>query len=1191
MTPESIYTGITKLEYRVTELLSEWLERMLPALGEDWWNEAVIDNLSYYQQQHVTEAGITKLSELDLAALLRIADRNWFSLTRHGVYLTQSERFAFKDMYGVRNNWAHCPAVLPPKEKILDDIRKIRAFATALDSPRELFTEIDKLTNSIESSRIENISTTIDSNVPFTKPSAPTAIDVQSIVRLVKNPDSKGVVMAVSSMVGGTKYTIFIDGSLKTFYQDQIELVPDGKQLSVLSLQDIVCRLTAYQLSKPSSSNLYSLNAARIDFVPYQFRPALKIIRSDVPRLLIADSVGVGKTIEAGLILKELQAMQSLDNYLIICPKPLVAERKWELEMRRFGENFTPISGTDLPIILRDCSNNGEWPEKYSRAIIPYSILDKDHLSLGGRTSNGELGIEALDPPPHFDLLIVDEAHHIRNSDTVAYKAVRYFADNSDAVVFLTATPVQMGNRDLYTLLNLLRPDLIIDRETFMTMAEPNCYINRAVHLLRSAVPDCCSEALNEFEAIKETLWGENVTSKYPVFKEIEDTLKQGSLGRKERVNLISEIEELNSFSQIINRTRRKDIGNFCIRRSETVSVYFTDEQQELYDKLIDFISDILSLKHDSRLIRFMTTTLRRQAASSIFGLAPALRSMISNKLSDFYDDIDFTAADISGEKIDFSSFRKRGEELIRLAESISTIDPKFEKLLEVVNTKNKSENNKIMIFSSFRHTLSYIKRNLQESDFRVGEINGSVGDAERMEIRNRFALPKTDPQALDIVLFTEVGSEGLDYQFCDMMINYDLPWNPMRIEQRIGRIDRRGQKSEFVTICNLITEDTIDADIFHRCLERIGVFEESIGDCDEILGDVSFDFQATLMDPDLSESERRKKIEQIADNEVRKVQALKNMETEENELLAFDFSTAIDSEVQKAENIWITPDLIQNMITNYLNAVLGEKQYFQGSGAGLSLRISYEGKQKIKEELRQLDNRRNSSIEWKEWEKYLKSHSPNVQVTFDSDYASANPNVIFFTPTHPLVRLSAEYYSETEDVYLGIKIVSSDIPAGEYPFAIYSWKYSGLKMSKKLVPFCCDTKLESSFFDLLQGSEDSSVDFNKYSDSWNNLEQRQFSSLSSAIATYKNECHINAEIKIASLSNSHRNKISIFEQRLSEAQDPKLITMYQAMLNKENSEFQIKSKAIENEGNSADIYSEKIVSGVMLVYTEERQR
>ena len=86
------------------------------------------------------------------------------------------------------------------------------------------------------------------------------------------------------------------------------------------------------------------------------------------------------------------------------------------------------------------------------------------------------------------------------------------------------------------------------------------------------------------------------------------------------------------------------------------------------------------------------------------------------------------------------------------------------------------------------------------------------------------------------MLLFSDVGCEGLDYQFCDTMINYDLPWNPMKIEQRIGRIDRFGQQSEAVEIYNMVVQGTIDASIYYRCLNRINIFQESIGDCDEIL-------------------------------------------------------------------------------------------------------------------------------------------------------------------------------------------------------------------------------------------------------------------------------------------------------------------------------------------------------------------
>ena len=122
----------------------------------------------------------------------------------------------------------------------------------------------------------------------------------------------------------------------------------------------------------------------------------------------------------------------------------------------------------------------GEWPEKYNKAVVPYSLFDEGNV-FGTKKSKGLMEVD----PPKFDLVIVDEAHHIRNTATYAYRAVSRFCDAAEAVVLLTATPVQLQYDDLYVLLNLLRPDLIIDKNTFHDMAEPNAFINAAATYVR----------------------------------------------------------------------------------------------------------------------------------------------------------------------------------------------------------------------------------------------------------------------------------------------------------------------------------------------------------------------------------------------------------------------------------------------------------------------------------------------------------------------------------------------------------------------------------------------------------------------------------------------------------------------------------------------------------------------------------
>ena len=159
--------------------------------------------------------------------------------------------------------------------------------------------------------------------------------------------------------------------------------------------------------------------------------------------------------------------------------------------------------------------------------------------------------------------------------------------------------------------------------------------------------------------------------------------------------------------------------------------------------------------------------------------------------------------------------------------------------------------------------------------------IHGGTPDEERVELRSRFEKPREDSDSLDVLLFSEIGCEGLDYQFCDCIVNYDLPWNPMRVEQRIGRIDRVGQTSESVAIVNLITPGTIDADIYERCLVRIGVFERALGGSEEILGEITREIRNIAENYSLSEEDRRAKFQQLADNKIRLIQEQEDVGTE----------------------------------------------------------------------------------------------------------------------------------------------------------------------------------------------------------------------------------------------------------------------------------------------------------------------
>ena len=241
--------------------------------------------------------------------------------------------------------------------------------------------------------------------------------------------------------------------------------------------------------------------------------------------------------------------------------------------------------------------------------------------------------------------------------------------------MFLTATPIQLGSHDLFVLLNALRPDLILDQESFEHMAEPNPFINQAVNHVRTQDQDWTARAAQALETGQPLLPGdERSSSATPNSTKSENVSQPGeiqvnrlsdpalpprsyyekppptwhasatqsSADEDERIQLITDIEALHTFSGIINRTRRRDIGEFTIRKPETVAVEFTEGQKRLHDDLLQVQAEIFRRLHSDISIKFLMTTIRRQAASCLFGLVPFLENILNRHI----DELEWTEAD-----------------------------------------------------------------------------------------------------------------------------------------------------------------------------------------------------------------------------------------------------------------------------------------------------------------------------------------------------------------------------------------------------------------------------------------------------------------------------------------------------------------------------------------------------------------
>lgn len=990
------------------------------------------------------------------------------------------------------------------------------------------------------------------------------------MVELRSKPGNPVAIIEVLPGAPEVRYKVLQSNAQAIYYESQLQAYAPptlgAKQLSATQLR---AHLTSLQLLSPSTSNLFSLRLGRVKFVPYQYRPVLRMIRADRPRVLVADEVGVGKTIEAGLLIKELRARKELNSILIICPKALVAEKKWFNEMKRFDEEFTHLDGKLLQHCLRETDLDGEWPHKYAMAILPFSLFDSDL----------EAKLAKLDPPPKFDLVIVDEAHNIRNSATFLHQGVRRFCDNAEAVVFLTATPVQLGSNDLFTLLNVLRPDLVIDNASFEAMAAPNAFINAAVKHCRAAKPTWSGDASASLAEAAATEWGRRFLSTAPAFQACRERLKAAKLTESDRVQLIRSIEELYTFSGLINRTRRRDIGEFTTRKPKTVNVEFTPAQRQLHDDLLQVIAKILKFFHGEQNVKFMMTTIRRQAASCLYGLAPFLEDMLNGKLLE----LETLVGNEPSPSLQFvDSIRPEIQAVIDKARNLDPNDPKVVAFRDVLVEKGQLANNKALVFSTFRHTLRYLSGKLAGTGLRIGTVHGDVPDEERAILRQRFGLPKEDPNAIDVLLSSEVGCEGLDFQFCDLIVNYDLPWNPMKVEQRIGRIDRYGQKSEAVAIVNMITPDTVDADIYERCLLRIGVFEHAVGGSEEILGEITSKIQTIADNLTLTPEERKKQFQQLADNSIRIIQEEQALESKQAELFGLNVpKQSWQTEIEEAESFWLSAGSIQACVTTYLNERLQTGlEHFLGQKSAKTLRLNEDARKLLLEDYQRLP--RSSDPVTREWEKWLKGSQPTMTVTFEQDAASENPKIVHLSVLHPLVRQAASYLSAVSESEVSLAAVDPGLPEGSHPFAVYRWRKEGVKLDEALVAVSTNREVEQAVLKLLQSATDHPAESTQVG-MHEALEKEHHSRWVSARTAHVAENKRMIEHRKQSLTVSHNARMQFLQEQLAKASG-KIHLMRQSEIARAKLDFERRIKDLDEALNRADILPSPVAFGTLTV-------
>lgn len=875
----------------------------------------------------------------------------------------------------------------------------------------------------------------------------------QQVIRKGCNTEVGTVIEGPISKGGRIWYRVAFGGNIKSVMEEDIEVFEGQRDIIHLfssniygGIDSFAIKLTLSKILQPIKNTLYSYNANRTELHGYQYKPLLKYLDSTTKRLLIADEVGLGKTIEAGYILQEERARRTVDRILIVCPAGLRV--KWQNEMwHRFALKFDIL---DSKSAKKQIPKNPNNPFSSTlNAIVSYESVRIDPIRQQLEEYSSSL-----------DFLIVDEVHHCRNRETKNFKIVEMLAETSDSILFLSATPVHTGNNNLFNLLNLLLPDKFNIEYLFGLQLDANKHIIRAERLLSKATKESLEQAFNELSILRGH--PQYRVDQDPYYTLVLNNLKSDTI-LKDRdffIQTQEDLSKLNILSEVLTRTRKRDVHEIApVRSAQSITTPFSSYEQQVYDMLTEHIYKQYELHYDDVVARFVLTNISRQIASSLVAAVEHYKETFNSNHNDI-NDIDMDDWEDTPDEEDHSLYKiVEDEEFFSIINSISCAKLREEdtKYIELLTLTQKID--KLIVFAFYKRSLRYLETRLAENGIHCVRIDGDVPsnpeDPELDERQNRILRFKNNPHCR-ILLSSQVGSEGLDFQFCDTVVNWDLPWNPMIVEQRIGRIDRLGQESEKIKIFNLVSKGSIEENILSRLYMRIGIFKESIGELEPILGPQISKLTTELLKSSLSDEERIDKIERSAQAVLRERKYMLELENEAIELLGHN--RIIQEKMEKVGRLgrFISGEQLELFLSRFLNEYhpasalhdLEGKRPRRNEPGIRVLTISNDLRSFLAERL----NRFNE-----EEKRFLDSIRKNkLLLSFDSEIALENPESEMIHSRHPLILKVAEYYSESKDILHSVfrlKLISDIVPLGIYFFGWAIIDEKGVFEGRYLMP------------------------------------------------------------------------------------------------------------------------------------------
>lgn len=762
-----------------------------------------------------------------------------------------------------------------------------------------------------------------------------------------------------------------------------------------------------------TSYQIKCITNSRLSLMPHQINVAHRLSEDYFPRVILADEVGLGKTIEAGIYIKEMMARNLADRILIIVPATLV--KQWQFELsNKFNIDFTIYDGKKTKELLKKGNH------KKSRLLknpFYYDNLIICSLQFARNPKYADLLAQIS-----WDIAIFDEAHHLRryvtNLSTGKYRETlnfvlgRKISENCESLLLLTATPLQLHSFELYSLIELIQGEAFENFSDFEHFRKNMPFIS----LLTTNINQI--ERLNNFE-VKNTI---KLLRDLRYIDERQQDSKIRTLLKNEtfKTNLLLKIEKNHTLSKFLIRNRKKNVffDEFLNERVvKTIMVHPTKQELEIYNEIRLYLAKIYnsSITKANAGMGFVISTLQKLLTSSKHAFLKSIERRLEQinrfkSLTSQIDDIieeepEYFESEFEDEYLDSNVLNSFGKSRTKKKEAppldltnqekmlkdfydrlnLIPYDSKFDKLLELMkHIHDQNNNEKVLIFTQFVDTLFFMKKLLEKQGYLVETFYGGMNKEQKDRAVEFFK----NSDKFVVLISTEIGGEGRNFQFCRILVNYDLPWNPMKLEQRIGRLDRIGQKSKEIYIYNFFLEGTIETDILFVLDKRIHLFKESIGQLEPIIGNIEKDLKNLIF---TTETEKRRKLNEFTrklDTEVKKA---KEIEMQLDDLMIDKKSFKVDdliTSVAACEEVKLSHNELFLLINYFFN--LEDNRY----GSVIINKDDLQIKNEVKIQL---------SAELLKNPKY-RFKKDNYSGTFDLELAREREEIDFFALGHPLI-------------------------------------------------------------------------------------------------------------------------------------------------------------------------------------------